>query len=134
MLSHHAYLNIIFFIMQALISQSSIILSCAHFLLGHMQEIKSGSYMDASKPVYQDLLALVEGKDYFVLPTNVEHCFQKVGFNKHRLFYTQEDYGLFQCSASCYQETWNNEAVIRQMVEQQRNICIPTDLLPRRPH
>ena len=46
-------------------------------------------YMDASKPVYENLLKLVQDKDYFVLTTNVDHCFQKAGFDKHRLFYTQ---------------------------------------------
>ena len=55
-------------------------------------------YLDAPKPVYQELLKLVQGKDYFVLTTNVDHCFQKSGFDKHRLFYTQGDYGLFQSS------------------------------------
>ena len=55
-------------------------------------------YMDAPKPVYDDLLKLVKGKDYFVITTNVDHCFQKAGFDKERLFYTQGDYGLFQCS------------------------------------
>ena len=55
-------------------------------------------YMDAPKPVYDDLLKLVQDKDYFVITTNVDHCFQKAGFDKKRLFYTQGDYGLFQCS------------------------------------
>lgn len=91
-------------------------------------------YMDAPKPVYQDLLALVEGKDYFVLTTNVDHCFQKAGFDKERLFYTQGDYGLFQCSEPCCQETWDNEAAVRQMVERQRDMRIPSELIPRCPH
>ena len=55
-------------------------------------------YMDAPKPIYQKLLAIVKDKDYFVITTNVDHCFQKAGFDKERLFYTQGDYGLFQCS------------------------------------
>ena len=59
-------------------------------------------YMDAPKPVYDDLLKLVSDKDYFVITTNVDHCFQKAGFDKKRLFYTQGDYGLFQYKArSC---------------------------------
>ena len=60
-------------------------------------------YQDAPEPVYDDLLQLVRGKDYFVLTTNVDHCFQKAGFDKKRLFYTQGDYGLFQCSEPCCQ-------------------------------
>ena len=91
-------------------------------------------YMDASKPVYDDLLKLVGDKDYFIITTNVDHCFQKAGFDKKRLFYTQGDYGLFQCSEPCCQETFDNEAVIREMVKRQENMKIPTELLPTCPH
>ena len=91
-------------------------------------------YMNAPKPVYDDLLNLVQDKDYFVLTTNVDHCFQKAGFDKKRLFYTQGDYGLFQCSEPCCQETFDNEAVIRQMMERQEDMKIPTELLPVCPH
>lgn len=91
-------------------------------------------YMDAPKPVYDDLLKLVQDKDYFVITTNVDHCFQKVGFDKKRLFYTQGDYGLFQCSEPCCQETFENEAVIREMVKRQKDMKIPTELLPVCPH
>ena len=91
-------------------------------------------YMDAPKPVYENLLKLVADKDYFVITTNVDHCFQKAGFDKKRLFYTQGDYGLFQCSEPCCQETFDNESVIRQMIERQENMKIPTELLPVCPH
>lgn len=91
-------------------------------------------YMDAPKPVYKDLLALVRDKDYFVITTNVDHCFQKAGFDKKRLFYTQGDYGLFQCSEPCCQETFDNEAVIREMMERQKDMKIPTELRPVCPH
>ena len=90
-------------------------------------------YMNAPKPVYEDLLALVKDKDYFVITTNVDHQFQKAGFDKHRLFYTQGDYGLFQCSQPCYQKTYDNEETVRQMVEQQRNMRVPSELVPRCP-
>ena len=91
-------------------------------------------YMDAPKPDYDDLLKLVQDKDYFVITTNVDHCFQKAGFNKNRLFYTQGDYGLFQCSEPCCQETWDNEAVIREMVYRQKDMRVPTELIPVCPH
>ena len=91
-------------------------------------------YTDAPKPVYDELLALVQDKDYFVITTNVDHCFQKAGFDKKRLFYTQGDYGLFQCSEPCCQETFDNEDTIRQMMEQQANMRIPSELLPICPH
>lgn len=91
-------------------------------------------YQDAPKPVYENLLKLVQDKDYFVITTNVDHCFQKAGFDKKRLFYTQGDYGLFQCSEPCCQETFDNEAVIREMVARQKDRKIPTELLPVCPH
>lgn len=87
-------------------------------------------YEDAPKPVYNTLFDLVKDKDYFVLTTNVDHCFQKAGFDKKRLFYTQGDYGLLQCSEPCCQKTYDNESVIRQMLAQQRAMKIPTALLP----
>ena len=87
-------------------------------------------YMDPPKPIYDDLFRLVKDKDYFVLTTNVDHCFQKAGFDKQRLFYTQGDYGLFQCSVPCGIDTFDNETVIRQMVERQMNMRIPSKLLP----
>ena len=91
-------------------------------------------YQDAPKPIYNDLLKLVQDKDYFVITTNVDHCFQEAGFDKKRLFYTQGDYGLFQCSEPCCQETFDNEAMIREMVKRQENMKIPTELLPTCPH
>lgn len=91
-------------------------------------------YTDPPKPVYQNLLKLVKDKDYFVLTTNVDHCFQKAGFDKKRLFYTQGDYGLFQCSEPCCQETFDNESVIKAMMKQQRDMHIPSSLIPHCPH
>lgn len=90
-------------------------------------------YMDAPKTVYYDLLQLMKSKDYFVLTTNVDHQFQKAGFDKQRLFYTQGDYGLFQCSEPCCQKTYDNEESVRQMVEQQRDMRVPNELVPHCP-
>lgn len=73
-------------------------------------------YMDAPGSVYRDLLDLVKDKDYFVITTNVDHCFQKAGFEKKRLFYTQGDYGLFQCSEPCHGKTYDNKEMIVKMV------------------
>lgn len=86
----------------------------------------------AGKP-YTDLLAIVEKKDYFVLTTNVDHQFQLAGFHKKRLFYTQGDYGLFQCSRPCCQKTWDNETAIREMVAAQKDLRIPSELIPHCP-
>lgn len=90
-------------------------------------------YLDAPKPVYQELLSLVQDKDYFVLTTNVDHQFQKAGFDKYRLFYTQGDYGLWQCMEPCHQKTYDNEEAVRRMVAEQRDMRIPTELVPRCP-
>ena len=90
-------------------------------------------YTDAPKPVYNNLFALVRDKDYFVITTNVDHQFQKSEFDKKRLFYTQGDFGLFQCTDGCQSKTYDNEALIRQMVEQQKDMKIPSELVPRCP-
>ena len=90
-------------------------------------------YTDPPKPVYQKLLSLVKNKNYFVLTTNVDHCFQKAGFDKRRLFYTQGDYGLFQCATPCHRRTYDNRDVVMQMVAQQKDMRIPSELVPRCP-
>ncbi len=93
-------------------------------------------YMNAPGRVYDDLFQLLKDKDHFVLTTNVDHCFQKAGFDKKRLFYTQGDYGLFQCTKPCCQKTWDNEEQIRQMLLAQgfriaeQNELIPPDGQP----
>lgn len=90
-------------------------------------------YQRAPGPVYDDLLKLVEGRDYFVLTTNVDHQFQLAGFDKNRLFYTQGDYGLWQCARPCHQETYDNEAAVRRMFTEQRDMRVPSGLVPRCP-
>lgn len=97
------------------------------------RQILINRYEKAPKPVYEDLLALVRDRDYFVLTTNVDHQFQLAGFDKRRLFYTQGDYGLWQCSRPCHQETYDNEETVRRMAAEQRDMKIPTELIPRCP-
>ncbi len=97
------------------------------------RNIMINRYMDPPKPVYNNLLSLVRNKDYFVLTTNVDHCFQKAGFDKKRLFYTQGDYGLFQCSKPCHQKTYDNEKQIRAMWEFRNEMKIPSELVPHCP-
>ena len=90
-------------------------------------------YEKAPKLVYDELLKLVHEQDYFVLTTNVVHQFQLAGFDKKRLFYTQGDYGLWQCSEPCCQKTWDNEETVRRMVAEQRDMRVPTELVPHCP-
>ena len=97
------------------------------------RHIMVNRYERAPKPVYDDLLKLVEGKDYFVLTTNVDHQFQLAGFDKKRLFYTQGDYGLWQCSEPCHQRTYDNEETVRRMWAEQRDMKVPSELIPRCP-
>ena len=107
-------------------------------------------YIDSPKPVYENLLSLVRDKDYFVLTTNVDHRFQRAGFDKKRLFYTQGDYGLFQSVDPKVKKTFDNEEWVNAAMEAQgfirdengfftvledKNIrmTIPTELIPRCP-
>ena len=90
-------------------------------------------YQDPPLPVYEDLLDVVRDKNYFVITTNVDHCFQKAGFDKKRLFYTQGDYGLFQCSLPCHEKTYDNEEIIKDMVARQKDMKIPSELIPTCP-
>lgn len=90
-------------------------------------------YIKTPKPVYDNLLKLVQDKDYFVLTTNVDHCFQKAGFDKKRLFYTQGDYGLWQCSEPCHQNTYDNEEIVLKMLHEQKDMRVPGSLIPRCP-
>lgn len=90
-------------------------------------------YADGENGTYKRLFELVRDKDYFVLTTNVDHQFQKAGFDKRRLFYTQGDYGLFQCSEPCHNKTYDNEDAVREMVARQADMKIPSGLIPRCP-
>ena len=104
-------------------------------------------YIDAPSDVYGNLKKIVEGKDYFVLTTNVDHQFQRAGFEKERLFYTQGDYGLFQSSRPTLAKTYDNQEIVEKMLEAQGfvrdnagifqlpedkklKMSIPTDLIP----
>lgn len=82
---------------------------------------------------YSVLLKIVQDKDYFVLTTNVDHQFQLAGFDKRRLFYTQGDYGLWQCSKACHNKTYDNEETVRRMAAEQKDLKIPSELIPKCP-
>ena len=97
------------------------------------RQILVNRYEKAPEPVYENLLDLVKDRDYFVLTTNVDHQFQLAGFDKRRLFYTQGDYGLWQCSQPCHQETYDNEETVRRMFAEQREMRVPAELVPRCP-
>ena len=87
-------------------------------------------YTDEVGRPYSDLLTIVRDKNYFIITTNVDHQVQKAGFDKKRLFYTQGDYGLFQCSGPCHQKTYDNKEPIRNMLDEQEGMRIPSELIP----
>lgn len=98
---------------------------------GYMsRHIYYNRYEQGINDTYKNLLSLVKDKNYFVITTNVDHLFQTTGFDKNRLFYTQGDYGLFQCSVPCHDQTYDNKEVIYEMVNKQTDFKIPTDLIP----
>lgn len=76
-------------------------------------------YVEPPKPVYKKLLSILKNKNYFVITTNVDHMFQRAGFDKKRLFYTQGDYGLFQSVNPEIQKTYDNEAWVIEAMEAQ---------------
>lgn len=90
-------------------------------------------YKEGAKPLYKKLFEMVKDKNYFVITTNVDHQFQLAHFGKKRLFYTQGDYGLFQCSNSCHEKTYDNEKQIMEMVHSLKDGLIPTNLIPKCP-
>lgn len=87
-------------------------------------------YLEAPKDTYKKLLNLLINKDYFVITTNVDHQFQIAGFIKEKLFYTQGDYGLWQCSKPCHQKTYDNYETVVTMIKQQHDLKIPSSLIP----
>lgn len=90
-------------------------------------------YVPAPKDTYAKLAQLLAGKDFFVLTTNVDHQFQLAGFPKDRLFYTQGDYGLWQCSQPCHENTYDNYETVKIMVETQRDMRVSSELVPHCP-
>lgn len=114
------------------------------------RQIYFNRYIDAPSSVYSDLLKLVKDKDYFVLTTNVDHQFQRSGFDKKRLFYTQGDYGLLQSVQPEVQKSYDNQEIVEKMLAAQGfvkneqgiyevpasgklNMTIPKELIPKCP-
>jgi len=116
------------------------------------RQIYLNRFVKAPLPVYEKLFELVKDKNYFVLTTNVDHCFQKAGFDKERLFYTQGDYGLWQCLQPCHKKTYDNQLFVEKMVKEQGfviqddgslelpengfegiKMTVPSELVPRCP-
>ena len=97
------------------------------------RHIKLNRYDEIPKDTYKKLLKLIEDKDYFVITTNADHSFIKSGFDKEKIFYTQGDYGLFQCSVPCHEKTYDNYDIVMKMCETQEDMKIPEKLIPKCP-
>ena len=97
------------------------------------RNILCNRYDQPESEVHKKLLQIVRDKNYFVLTTNVDHLFQNNGFDKTKLFYTQGDYGLFQCPTPCHQKTYDNEKIVRKMFAAEKNLSVPEELFPRCP-
>lgn len=97
------------------------------------RDIFINRYQTPPKDTYKKLYDLVKDKNYFVITTNVDHQFQRAGFDKNRLFYTQGDYGLLQCSTPCHKKTYDNEELVLAMLQAEKDMKIPSSLIPRCP-
>lgn len=84
-------------------------------------------------PLYEQLFEMVKDKDYFVLTTNVDHQFQKAGFQNERIFATQGDYGRIQCMKGCHPKTYDAVSMFTQMNQAQKDCKIPSYMVPRCP-
>lgn len=104
--------------------------TAAEFWAYWSRNIMVNRYDQPPSEVHQKLLEIVKDKDYFVLTTNVDHLFQNNGFDKARLFYTQGDYGLFQCPTPCHNRTYDNEETVRKMNAAQKDMRVPENLFP----
>ncbi|MDO5135034.1 MAG: Sir2 silent information regulator family NAD-dependent deacetylase [Eubacteriales bacterium] len=90
-------------------------------------------FLEIPKNTLQKLLELLSDRDYFVLTTNIDHTFIRAGFPKDRLCYTQGDFGLFQCSKPCHEATYDNYEILKQMIQQEKDMRVPTELIPHCP-
>ncbi|HEY3450579.1 MAG TPA: NAD-dependent protein deacetylase of SIR2 family [Myxococcales bacterium] len=71
----------------------------------HLEELRFGPPPD---PVpYEQLRALTETKDRFVVTSNADDLFERLGFSAERLWTRQGSYSRLQCLAPCSPEsTW----------------------------
>ncbi|WP_391591788.1 deacetylase SIR2 [[Mycoplasma] cavipharyngis] len=79
------------------------------------------------------LKKLIKKKDYFVITTNSDQQLIKTGFDLNRLFYIQGQYCQMQCVHFCSNQTYQDLNLINQMVQQQKNLAIPYQLIPKCP-
>ena len=97
------------------------------------KQILVNRYTDEGVELHRDLYNIVKDKDYFVLTTNVDSKFEMSGFDKSKIFEVQGNFGEFQCSVPCHNKVYNNKDQVLEMIEKQKDLKIPTELIPRCP-
>ena len=68
------------------------------------------------KNTFNILYKIFKDKNYFILTTNVDHLFQKAGFDKNKIYYMQGDMGLLQCKHPCHLKNYDNYDIIKNML------------------
>lgn len=66
--------------------------------------------------VYLDLLSILDGKDYYVVTSNVDHQFAFNGFPEDRVFEAQGRYNRLLCSANCTDDTYPFYPYLEEMM------------------
>lgn len=79
---------------------------------------------------YLNLRKIIKGKNYHIITTNADNAFYAAEYDMDKVFRIQGEYGLWQCVNHCHQQTYQNEALIREMVEKQSHMKVPKELVP----
>ncbi|MBU6081251.1 SIR2 family NAD-dependent protein deacylase [Allobacillus halotolerans] len=79
---------------------------------------------------YVDMKEMLKDKNYHVITTNADNAFYAAEYDMDKVFRIQGEYGLWQCTEHCHQQTYQNEDLIREMVEKQSDMKVPADLVP----
>lgn len=95
--------------------------------MGYMEyECKTG------KPYY-DLMELLKDKNYHILTTNQDFQFTRV-VSEDKLSAIQGDSRYYQCSRRCHDELYYNKKLVYEMNRAiDKDLCIPSDMIPRCP-
>ena len=82
---------------------------------------------------YVDLRHMMVNKNHHIITTNADNAFYAAEFDMEKVFRIQGEYGLWQCTDYCHQQTYHDENLIRQMAREQSDMKIPAELVPKCP-
>lgn len=94
------------------------------------RHIDYARYRPEAFPLYRKLRELVEGKNYFVITTNVDGQFRKAGFAADRIFEVQGDYGLMQCAVGCHPKVYSNRAAVEDILRHSHDLTVAPEYVP----